>query len=152
MDWFKKLREQVGIESWLCALIAIAGADEVLQHGINETMINRTSTMNQWCLLDVGGDMQIVTIEAGGLMIGGTAADVKKHVEETWQRGQIAIEALRLELGEHADALVPMRRGGVNFLKVMSEMHDTCNAANASARALIDLKEECGAAFSGEDA
>jgi hypothetical protein len=49
VDWFKKLREQVGIESWLCALIAIAGADEVLQHGINETMINRTSTV-ELCL------------------------------------------------------------------------------------------------------
>jgi hypothetical protein len=91
VDWFDKLREEVGIESWLCAFIAIAGVDEVLQHGFDETMINRTSTMNQWCLLDVEGEMQIVTIKAGGLNIGGTTADVKKHVEETWLRGQIAI-------------------------------------------------------------
>jgi hypothetical protein len=34
----------------------------------------------------------------------------------------------------------------------MSEMHDAYNAANASARALIDLKGECGAAFYGEEA
>ena len=152
VKWLAKLREAVGVESWLYAFIAIAGADNVLQHGFDETGINRSSTCNQWCLIKTGDKVELVVIEAGGLLVGGTAEDMKEHVKYTWHRGQVAVNALRSDLGELADDLVPLRKGGVRFLKVMALMHDTCNTANLAAKKLIELKEESGREAIGDEA
>ena len=57
-------------------------------------------------------------LEAGGLLTGGTAEKTKNHIKDTWVRGSAAIQALRVKLGNMADKLVPLNRGGVSFLKV----------------------------------
>ena len=118
IQWLNRLRESIGGESWIYAFIKIAGCDRILQHGFDETGINRTATCNQWCLIETGNNLEIVVIEAGGILTGGTAEETKNHIKETWVRGNAAIEALRMQLGDQADKLVPLNRGGVRFLKV----------------------------------
>jgi len=126
VNWFRILRERVGTESLLYALIKIAGAKEVLQFGSDETGIRRQGTYNQWCMIKKDDNStEIVTFEVGGILVGATAEQVAAHVETTWQRGQDYLKALRLELGDAADELVPMVNGGVNLLKLRTFMHDT---------------------------
>jgi hypothetical protein len=79
------------------------------------------------------GILNIVTLEAGGVLVDGTAAGVAEHVEKTWERGNEVIRLLLREdlIAHHglevADQLVPLRRGGVKLLKIGSTMTDTCN-------------------------
>ena len=79
--WLQSIREQVGNESWLYSFIKIAGADEIFQHGFDETQIDRVSACNQWCLIRTGKSIEVVYIETGGLLIGGTAEEMKDHVK-----------------------------------------------------------------------
>ena len=44
--------------------------------------------------------------------------------------------------GADADSLVPLRNGGVTQGKTESAMHDTCNAANATAGLVIEVAHE----------
>ena len=67
-------------------------------------------------------------MEAGGILVGATAKEVAPHVESTWERGQKALEALRDELADDADELVPMVNGGLILSKLRSLMHDTVSA------------------------
>ena len=97
-QWFRDQREAMGHEAWLRAMIDVAGAEEVLQYGFDETMIDRQSTMNQWTLMREGGELRVVTIEAGGIMVGGTAQEVSAHTKETWRRGQVGVDMVRQEL------------------------------------------------------
>jgi hypothetical protein len=53
---------------------------------------------------------------------------------------------------EVADALVPMKNGGVVLLKIGSAMHDTCNTANAVVPLLAEMKEANGKEVLGEEA
>jgi hypothetical protein len=46
--------------------------------------------------------------------------------------------------GEEADALVPLVNGGVNFAKLQSVMHDTCNHANKVARFAKEIRNNSG--------
>ena len=46
LAWFKKIRESVGIHSWMYAIIRIAGADVVHQFGYDETSIDYVATFN----------------------------------------------------------------------------------------------------------
>ena len=118
-------------------MIRIAGADHVAQFGFDETGIDRASTMNQWVAIkSAAGEVTIVNVETGGILVGGTAQECADHIKETWRRGQRGVELVRSELiAEHgvevADALVPMKNGGVMLLKIGSAIHDTCNTANA---------------------
>ena len=119
----------MGYEAWLYAMIDVAGAEEVLQYGFDETMIDRQSTMNQWTLIREGGELRVVTIEAGGIMVGGTAQEVSAHTKETWRRGQVGVDMVRQELIKIggvalADRLVPIRGGGVRIHKIRSIMSD----------------------------
>ena len=50
--------------------------------------------------------------------IRGTAEEMKSHIKGSWARRIVAIQALRMELGDEAGSLVPTNRGGVRFLKV----------------------------------
>lgn len=130
--WFQRQREALGTESWLYAMIQIAGADMVLQHGCDETKIDGKSTFNQWALIsDIKGEPKVVSLEVGGVLIDGTAEGIALHVKKTWARGQQAILILREKLGDLGDELVPLRRGGIELLKLGATMHDTCATANA---------------------
>ena len=105
------------------------GGEEVLQYGSDETGIHRQGTYNQWCMIKHNdGSTEVVTMEAGGILVGTTAEVVASHVESTRERGQTALEALQSELG--ADKLVPMVNGGLNLSKLRSLMHDTVNASH----------------------
>lgn len=131
IDWFKKQREQLGIESWLWAFVRIARADFILQFGFDETGFDRIGTFNQWCLIEENNKPCIVNIETGGILVGGTADECRDHIRDVWNRGQRAILTLReyldgLQPGL-ADELVPVRHGGVQLLKIGSTMHDTVN-------------------------
>jgi hypothetical protein len=89
--------------------------------------------------------------------VGGTAQECADHIKETWRRGQRGVELVRSELiAEHgvevADALVPMKNGGVMLLKIGSAMHDTCNTANAVVPLLAEMKELNGKEILGEEA
>ena len=70
-----------------------------------------------------------MTIEAGGIMVGGTALEVAAHTKETWRRGQEAVGMVREEhiaMGGVALAgrLVPVHGGGVRIHKIRSAMSD----------------------------
>ena len=78
--WYSKQREAVGAEAWLWAMIKVAMADDVLQHGCDGTGIDRQGTFAQWALIETDGTTEIVTMEAGGVLIGGTAEETKEHI------------------------------------------------------------------------
>ena len=66
--------------------------------------------------------------------MGSTSEEIAAHLAESWANGQIAVSLLRDELGELADALVPLANGGVLLHKLQGVMHDTCHTANKTAR------------------
>ena len=67
IDWFERLRERIGNESLLYAFVKIACAEEVLQHGSDETGIHRQGTYNQWVKIrNEHGEFEIVYIETAG--------------------------------------------------------------------------------------
>ena len=151
IDWFERLRERIGNESMLYAFAKVARAEEVLQHGSDETGIHRQGTYNQWVRIKNDcGDIETVYIETGGILVGATTAEVAAHIERTWERGQVYVDALRVELGDEADELVPLTKGGVNLLKLRSLMHDTCNTANATAREIAKLVDKKGRDYFGD--
>ena len=135
-DWFSKQREAVGNTSCVHAMLKIASAEVSKQHGYDETGIDRAFTMNQWVSLKKDGGHEIASLETGGVLIGGTTRDCAGHVEEVWRRGN----------------WWQLRTGGVQLLKLMSEMQDTCNTANAVVPMLARKKEENGKAVLGEEA
>ena len=75
-----------------------------------------------------GGSTEVVTMEAGGILVGATAKEVASLVESTWERGQTALEAPLDEHTDDAGELVPMVNGGLNLSKLRSLMHDTLSA------------------------
>ena len=90
--WYDKQREAVGAEAWLWSMIQIAGADTVLQFGCDETSIDRTATFTQWVLIETNGVTSLITMEAGRLLAGSTAEEIKAHIKESWRRGKVAVE------------------------------------------------------------
>ncbi len=72
-----------------------------------------------------------MTLECAAILPNFEAEDVVRHIEAVWNRGKIAIDALRNALGiDLQDVLCPLRNGGVSFHKLYGVMHDTCNCAN----------------------
>ena len=152
VDWFERMRERLGNESLVFAFAKVAAADEVIQYGCDETAIHRQATLNQWVRIkNPDGSIETVTIEAVGILVGGTAEEVAAHVEAAFDRGQELLEKVREELGPLADELMPLKNGGVNMHKLRSLMHDTCNTANATAREIASLIEKKGKEFFGDD-
>ena len=45
-NWWKKMRESMGMESWVYGMLEICKADAILQFGFDETAIDLQSTMN----------------------------------------------------------------------------------------------------------
>jgi hypothetical protein len=80
---------------WAHAMLEIAAADEILQHGFDETKIHGVSTMNQWMWIKMGvganTKYKVVTVEAGGVLIDGTAEGTKAHIKKVWDRGHRAV-------------------------------------------------------------
>ena len=151
LDWFKKLRESVGLHSWMHAMTRVAGADAIRQFGHDETSIDYVATFNQWCLMEEGGKLEVVVFEAGGSLVGGTAEEVSEHIQFTWERAQATMLMLREELGDKADELAPLRQGGMLLLKIESVMHDTCRTAKKVRPLLQERKGICGRQFYGEE-
>ena len=72
-----------------------------------------------------------MTLECAAVLPNSEADDVVKHIEAVWERGKLAIDALRAPLEpELRDVLCPLRNGGVSLHKLYGVMHDTCNCAN----------------------
>ena len=87
--WFQVQREGLAMEAWTYAMIQVARAPSILQWGFDETKLDGISTINQWLLVQDGDTPpEIVTIEAAGLMVGGTARQVAEHVRKVWDLGQ----------------------------------------------------------------
>jgi hypothetical protein len=151
--WFRAQREALGNEAWTYAMIQIAGAEKILQWGFDETKLDGVSTMNQWVLLQQGNNApEIVTMEAAGLTVGGTAPELAEHVAKSWETGQRAVELVRIELGaDLCDDLVPLACGGVVLHKIQGAMHDTCNTANLVPHLVLQLRETSGRLYYGEE-
>ena len=82
----------------------------------------------------------IVTLECAAILPCSEAHVVVNHIEEVWNRGQLAVEYLREILGpELRDIICPIKNGGVHLHKIYGVMHDTCNCANL-VRSLIQPK------------
>ena len=149
LRWFQTQREGLGNESMLYSFMAIALCDEVVQWGFDETSLNGIPTLNQWCRINEGGAYKTITIECAGLLSGSTSARIAAHVEILWERGQQAVGMLRAELGNAADNLVPLVKGGVTLTKLRGAMHDTCNCANLVAKKVRGIRDDKGKAMFG---
>ena len=144
LRWFQYQREGMGLESLVYTLLRLAKCERVEQWGFDETSLNGVPTLNQWCRIMEGGELVIVTMECAGLLTGSSSAMVAEHVRVTWERGQHLLELLRVELGDMADAFVPLNNGGIVLAKLQGVMHDTCNVANAIARRMKVLRDASG--------
>jgi hypothetical protein len=151
--WFCKQREGLGYEAWTYAMIRVSRAQTILQWGFDETKLDGVSTMNQWVLLQEGDHApEVVTIEAAGLTVGGTAERTAEHVRKSWALGQEAVLRVRAELGpDVCDELVPLSGGGVLLHKIQGAMHDTCPTANLVPYLVQDLRVTSGKLHFGED-
>ena len=106
--------------------------------------------MNLWALTwGKNKKLKIVTMEAAGLLIGGTSREIAHHIKTQFGRMQAAVLLARGRLGKDADQLCAMANGGVQLLKILSAMHDTCNCANKVVSELNALKQESGKEFYG---
>ena len=149
--WFQSQQEGLGNEAWTYAMIRVAGAEKILQWGVDETKLDGVSTMNQWVLLQEEENApEIVTIEAAGLTVGGTSQDLADHVATSWDIGQQAVALVRDALGpDLCDELVPLAGGGVLLHKIQGTMHDTCNTANCVPHIMQELRKTSGKLFFG---
>ena len=92
-------------------------------------------------------ELQLVTFEAGGILVGGTVEMIALHIEESWALGAMAVIMIREELIVDggvalADELAPLCLGGVELLKLQSAIHDTYHCANLMPSKLRKLKEK----------
>jgi hypothetical protein len=153
-DWFKKQREGLGVESWLCGMTKGAGADQIIQHGCNEAGVYGQGTYNQWVAIKTDGQLDIIVIEAGAVLVDSTAKGCADHIKEPFGRGQRATLEVREKLAEYhgpevCDSLVPLARGGVRLLKIGSTMNDCCPTAEKVPDYLQKFKEEDGKGCAG---
>ncbi len=132
-------REALGLESHVYTFMRIAGCERIIQWGFDETSIDGHETLNQWAMIVDGDEMgetleaptTVVTLGCAALLPGSEAQEVVDHIEEVWNRGKLAVDYLREQLGpDLRDVLCPLRNGGVSLHKIYGIMHDTCNCAN----------------------
>ncbi len=72
--WFHSQREGLSCEAWTYAMIRVARAKTILQWGFDAAKLDGVSTINQWVLLQDSENVpEVVTMEAAGLTVGGTA-------------------------------------------------------------------------------
>ena len=126
VDWFCKMRESMGIASWLYSMIEIYSAEDVKQFGFDETGMSGVPTMNMWALLEKAGAVKVVKIGVADILVGGTAENCADHIEKCWKRGGQCIELLREDLGpELAESLLPKVRGGLELHKIGATQNDS---------------------------
>ena len=92
---------------------------------------------------------QTVTMEAAGVLVGGTAEEIGAHIDQKFKRANELVDKLRTQLTKNdvdPDVFAPKVDGGVILAKLKATMHDTCNTANKSAVVVARL-----AATSGEE-
>jgi hypothetical protein len=73
LNWFRLQREAMGLQSYVYTLIQMAGCDDIVQWGFDETHLDGQSCFNQWCLLRTNGAVKLVTLECCGLLPSSTA-------------------------------------------------------------------------------
>jgi hypothetical protein len=126
-------------ESYLYTFMRIAGCEKIIQWGFDETAIDGQGTLNQWAMLmdraGAGDDLKhpttIVTLECAAVLPGSEAEEIIAHMEQVWERGKMAVDYLRHQLGpDLRDKLCPLTNGGVSLHKIVGVMHDTCNCSN----------------------
>ncbi len=151
--WFRSQREGLGCEAWTYAMIRVARAKTILQWGFDETKLDGVSTINQWVLLEDSENVpEVVTMEAAGLTVGGTAMQIAAHVRKSWDLGQQGVALVRAELGPLlADELVPLVAGGVVLHKMQSSMHDTCATTNLVPSLVYEMRETSGKLHYGDE-
>ena len=160
ITWFTTQREALGLESYVYTFMRIAGCAKIIQWGFDETSIDGHETFNQWAMLMDGDESTetldapttVVTLECAALLPGSEAQEVVDHIEQVWNRGKLAVDYLREQLGpELRDVLCPLRNGGVSLHKIYGIMHDTCNCANKVAELMSDLRNrKCEEQFGAE--
>lgn len=89
--------------------------------------------------------------ECAGLLPGSTAEAISDHIQETWARARRAIECLRAKLGDRADELVPLERGGMRLLRIQALMGDGCATQKKVSRLMEKLKKEDGEEMYGAE-
>ena len=86
--WFRYQRKGLGYEAWLYAMLRVAKCEEVLQWGFDETSLDGTPTLNQWVLVQEGGESpSVITIECCGLLVGSTSEEIADHIRASWLTG-----------------------------------------------------------------
>jgi hypothetical protein len=126
IDWFSRQREVLGVGSWMHAMIRIAGADKILQHGCDETGIDGTGAHNQWAMIEDTEGIDVVIIEAGAILVDGTAEGCAQHIKTSFERGQRAVmlclqKCIELHGEDAAEEILPIKR---ELLKICSTMND----------------------------
>jgi hypothetical protein len=149
ITWFSLQREAMGLAAYVYSFLQIAGCDEIVQWGFDETTLDGQSCFNQWCLIRREGAVKLVTLECAGLLPSSTADETIAHITETWERGKTVVNMLREQLGpDLQDVHCPLVNGGVAIHKIFGLMHDTCNTANRV------FRDDCGmtvvSSFSGK--
>ena len=89
--------------------------------------------------------------ECAGLLPGSTAEAISDHIQETWARARRAIECLRAKLGDRADELVPLERGGMRLFRIQALMGDGCATQKKVSRLMEKLKKEDGEEMYGAE-
>ena len=152
ITWFSLQREAMGLAAYVYSFLQIAGCDEIVQWGFDETTLDGQSCFNQWCLIRREGAVKLVTLECAGLLPSSTADETIAHITETWERGKTVVNMLREQLGpDLQDVHCPLVNGGVAIHKIFGLMHDTCNTANRVAELMSSLRDDCGKQFFGEE-
>jgi hypothetical protein len=97
ISWFKTQRKGLGYEAWLYAMVRVCTCETVLQWGFDETSIDGVPTLNQWVLLkEEGLAPSVTTIECAGILVGSTSREIADHIRDSWRKGQVAVEMLRV--------------------------------------------------------
>ena len=146
--WWQDQRHVGGGMSDAYAWYRIATAESATQGGCDETKINRLSRLNLWLARhDKDCEREVYNMGTCKVLIDGTAEGVRECVEIMFKRGQIIVIRLRSLLaaaGHNPDDYIPLVDGGCLLHMLRALMHDTCNAANAAARAIIAAKVRAG--------
>jgi hypothetical protein len=152
ITWFSLQREAMGLTAYVYSFLQVAGCDEIVQWGFDETTLDGQSCFNQWCLIRRDGAVKLVTLECAGLLPSSTAEETIAHITDTWERGKTVVNMLRDQLGpDLQDVHCPLINGGVAIHKIFDLIHDTCNTANRVAELMSSLRDDCGKQFFGEE-
>ncbi len=69
---------------------------------------------------DVNRPTTIVTLECAAVLPGSEAEEIVAHMKQVWERGKLAVDYLRHQLGSDLrDKLRPLTNGGVSLHKIL---------------------------------